>query len=72
MTLKDIRKNKGILAQKIAEYLGISYRQFHRIESGNAKLDDTKAESLSQIYKVDVVEIKEAWKEGSEKCAKIN
>lgn len=72
MTLKDIRKNKGILAQKIAEYLGISYRQFHRIESGNAKLDDTKAENLSQIYKVDVTEIRQAWKEGNEEYEKVN
>lgn len=72
MTLKDLRKEKGILARKIAEHLGISYRQYHRIENGKAKLDKLKIEKLSQIHEINVTQIEEAWEEGSKKYAKNN
>lgn len=59
-----MRKNKGILARKIAEQLGISYRQYHRIEMGEAKLDKPKVEKLSQIYGTETSQIEKAWEEG--------
>lgn len=66
MTLRDLRKDKGILAKKVAELLGISYRQYHRIELGETKLDKFKLEKLSQIYEHNVTNIKEAWEKGCE------
>ena len=69
-TLKDLRKSKGILAKKIAEWLGITYRQYHRIELGKVKLDKLKVEKLSQIYDVDVTDIEEVWGKGREICEK--
>lgn len=72
MTLKDLRKKKGMFAHKIAEHLEISYRQYHRIELCMAKLDKAKAEKLSEVYDVDVVKIEEAWKEGGRKRENIN
>lgn len=71
-TLKDMRKEKGILAGKIAEMLEISYRQYHRIEIGSSKLNQFKAKKLSQIFGVNVTEIEKAWEKGSEKHGQDN
>ena len=63
MALKELRKEKGILAKKVAEHLGISYRQYHRIELGEVKADSSKLEILSQIYEIDPVQIKNSIEE---------
>ena len=57
MALKELRKEKGILAKKVAECLGISYRQYHRIELGEVKVNSLKLERLSQVYGVDTIRI---------------
>lgn len=70
MTLRTLRREKGILASKVAQHLGITYRQYHRIEKSEAKLDKLKAEKLSQIYDTDVDKIENAWEEGCGKYVK--
>lgn len=65
MTLKDLRKEKGILARKVAEYLGVTYRQYHRIETGQVKPDKLKSEKLSQIYSINVAQVQNLWEEGN-------
>lgn len=58
MVLKELRKEKGISAKKVAECLGISYRQYHRIEVGETEVNSWKLERLSQIYGIDAIQIK--------------
>lgn len=73
MTLKEIRKMKDICnARQVAKQLGITYRQYHRIESGEAKLNNGRALKLSQIFKIDVTQVKNAWKEGRQVYEKAN
>ncbi|GCD13045.1 helix-turn-helix domain-containing protein [Clostridium tagluense] len=64
MALKELRKEKGILAKKVAECLGISYRQYHRIELGEVKVNSLKLEILSQIYGINGKQIEKNIEEG--------
>lgn len=65
MSLAELRDESGLKAKKIAEWLGITYRQYHNIECGQAKLDKLKAEKLSEIFHLSTSEIKNSWKEGT-------
>jgi len=72
MTLKEIKKEKGLVTGKIAGWLGITYRQYHRIEKGQSKLDKLKSEKLSQIFELPVTEIQKAWEEGRKNNERAN
>lgn len=59
MNLKQLRKESGIKAYKVAEKLDISRVQFNNIENGKYKLDKLKIEKLSEVYgkSIDEIEI---------------
>ncbi|MBS5922420.1 MAG: helix-turn-helix transcriptional regulator [Clostridium perfringens] len=57
MTLRDIRINSGIKANKVAEELGISRTQLYNLEKGINKLSYDKIEKLSEIYKLPLSKI---------------
>lgn len=67
MTLKDLRKQSGLKAYKVAEMLGVSRVQLNNLEKGKYKFDKLKIEKLSEVYCKDVEEIETIIKEGSEK-----
>lgn len=50
MNLREVRKNSGIKAEKIAEELEISRTQLYNLENGIYKFSDDKIEKLSKIY----------------------
>lgn len=58
MTLRDLRKDSGVKAKKIAEKLGISRTQFYNLENGLYKFSDDKIEKLSEIYNLSENEIR--------------
>ena len=59
MTLKSFRTKRGISPSFVAEKLGITYRQFHRNEIGEAPLPEERAKKLAKIYGVKLSKIKE-------------
>lgn len=61
MNLKDLRKESGIKAYKIAKELNISRVQLNNIESGKIKVNEEKIFLFSNIYKKDIDDIKNAW-----------
>jgi putative transcriptional regulator len=60
MNLKQLRKESGIKAYKVAEKLDISRVQFNNIENGIYNLDMLKIERLSEIYGKSIEEIEMA------------
>lgn len=52
MTLRDIRINSGIKANKVAENLGISRVQLYNLETGINNFTDDKIVKLSEIYNI--------------------
>lgn len=58
MTLKELRKQSGLKAYKVAEMLGISRAQLNNLEKGKYKMDKLKIEKLSEVYCKDIKEIK--------------
>ena len=61
MNLKELRKQSGLKAYKIAEKLNISRVQFNNIESGRTKVNEEKVYMLSDIYKRNANDIRKAW-----------
>ena len=61
MNLKDLRKESGIKAYKIAKELNISRVQLNNIESGKIKVNEEKIFLFINIYKKDIDDIKNAW-----------
>ena len=61
MNLKELRKQSGLKAYKIAEKLNISRVQFNNIESGRTKINEEKVYMLSDIYKRNANDIRKAW-----------
>ncbi|CAI3244094.1 putative transcriptional regulator [Clostridium neonatale] len=61
MNLKDLRKESGIKAYKIAKELNISRVQLNNIERGKIKVNEEKIFLFSNIYKKDIDDIKTAW-----------
>lgn len=59
MTLRELRKSQGISPSYVAKKLDISYRQFLRIEKGEAKLTNKRKKILAKIYGVKMSEITE-------------
>lgn len=63
MTLKEIRLESGLKANKIAEKLNISRRQLINLENKLFKLSDDKVKILSKLYEKEEEEIRRASKQ---------
>lgn len=50
MNLKQIRKESGLKAYKVAEILGISRTQLYNLENGNYKVSEEKIVKFSEVY----------------------
>lgn len=62
MTLKEMRLESGLKANKIAEKLNISRRQLINLEQKKFNLSEDKVEMLSKLYGKDKEEIRKAAK----------
>lgn len=62
MTLKEMRLESGLKANKIAEKLNISRRQLINLEQKKFNLSEDKVEILSKLYEKDKEEIRKAAK----------
>ena len=62
MTLKEMRLESGIKANKIAEKLNISRRQLINLEQKKFKLSEDKVEILSKLYDKSKEDIRKAGK----------
>ena len=62
MTLKEMRLESGLKANKIAEKLNISRRQLINLEQKKFKLSEDKVEVLAKLYEKDKEEIRKAAK----------
>lgn len=62
MTLKEMRLESGLKANKIAEKLNISRRQLINLEQKKFKLSEDKIETLSKLYGMSKEEIRKAGK----------
>ena len=62
MTLKEMRLESGLKANKIAEKLNISRRQLINLEQKKFKLSEDKIETLSKLYGMSKDEIRKAGK----------
>ncbi|MGG7213789.1 helix-turn-helix domain-containing protein [Clostridium nigeriense] len=62
MTLKEMRLESGLKANKIAEKLNISRRQLINLEQKIFKLSEDKVEILAKLYEKDKEEIRKAAK----------
>ena len=63
MTLKEMRIESGLKANKVAEVLNISRRQLIYLEKNRYKLSDDKIEKLSKLYNKKKSEIRKAAKQ---------
>lgn len=50
--IKTIRQSKGLTQKFVAQKLGMSQMQYHRIENGHAKLDANIIPELANILDV--------------------
>ena len=66
MSLKEMRIESGLKANKVAEALGVSRVQLYNLESGKNKPDKLKISILSKIYNKSELEISNAI--GDEHC----
>lgn len=62
MTLKEMRLESGLKANKVAEKLNISRRQLINLEQKIFKLSEDKVEILAKLYEKDKEEIRRAAK----------
>ena len=62
MTLKQMRDSKGLTSAYVASQLGISRRQFNRIESNEGYLTPTRIKIMSKLYGIKMSEIEEGAK----------
>ena len=60
MNLREIRKESGIKAAKVAKELGVSRRQLYTYEERPEILKDEKIEKLCEIYRLPKDEIMKA------------
>lgn len=68
MTLKEMRVSKGLMSAFVSKQLGITYRQFKRIEDGEGYLTIERIKLLAKLYNVKMSEIEE----GAKKSERIN
>ena len=59
MTIKEIRKKKGIKQSFVAEQLGITRQWFAKLEQGKKPLSKLQKEKLSQIFNITLDELNE-------------
>ncbi|NFN14649.1 helix-turn-helix transcriptional regulator [Clostridium botulinum] len=64
MKLKQMRKESGLKACKIADILGISRIQLYNLENGKYKINVEKIEKFSEVYRKPKEEIIKAIEEG--------
>lgn len=50
--LKEARKKAGMTQKQIAEYLGITVRNYQRVESGQVTLNISNWDALEDLFKV--------------------
>lgn len=62
MTLKEMRLESGLKANKIAEKLNISRRQLINLEQRKFKVSEDKVGILAKLYERDKEEIRRAAK----------
>lgn len=62
MTLREIRVAHGFSTAFVAKQLGISHRQFNRIEAGQSGITKERLRTLSRLYGVKMSEIAEGVK----------
>jgi len=55
--LKDLRLEKGLTQEKLADYLGMSYSNYGKIENGGVGLDIDKAIKLARLYNISMNEL---------------
>lgn len=71
MTLKEMRLESGLKANKIAEKLNISRRQLINLEQKKSKLSEDKIEILAKLYDKKKSEIRKAGKQWAKKKRNI-
>ena len=71
MTLKEMRLESGLKANKIAEKLNISRRQLINLEQKKSKLSEDKIEILAKLYDKKKSEIRKAGKQWATKKRNI-
>lgn len=57
MTLKELRKSKGLCASFVAKELKVTTRHLNRIENEEGYMTEQRAEKLAQLYSVKKSEI---------------
>lgn len=57
MTIKNIRKQNGLLQKYVANQLGICARHYQRIENGEHQPSKKQIEILSKIFRCDMSKI---------------
>lgn len=62
MTLREMRLESGLKANKIAEKLNISRRQLINLEQKKFKLSDDKVKILAKLYEREEEEIRKVAK----------
>lgn len=62
MTLKEMRVAKGLTSSYVAKQLGISHRQFNRIEAGEGYLTKERSKIMSKLYGMKMLDIEEGAK----------
>ena len=55
--LKELRKDKGLSQQALAEQIGVHYRTLQNWENGKTNLKPEKAEQLASFFNVPVVHL---------------
>lgn len=66
MNLKELRANKGFQRKFVVAKVGISGKHLNDIEAGRVNLTDKVAARLSEIYGINVSNIKEMYQEGKD------
>jgi transcriptional regulator with XRE-family HTH domain len=57
MTLRELRKQKGLSPGFVASKLNITYRHFYRIETSGNFLTRKRAKILANLYGVKIADI---------------
>jgi len=55
--LKNIRKQKGMSQEQVAEHLGVDTTNYGRIERGQSSITIDRLEVLAKLYNVPITEI---------------
>lgn len=50
--IRDIREDRDLTQQQVADYLGMKYQQYRRYESGENEMKASHVIKLSEFYKL--------------------